>query len=348
MKFHERLFQIAPGLLGAFFFSLVGCEKKDQAGDWAAQAPPPPAEAPAKPAPKPVAPARVAKSADTPFTDVAAIEQGTVRFVVFNVENWLTMDSYVDGQSQQGRPKPEKERLAVAKVLAGQKPDILGVSEIGTEEDVKDLQGYLERAGHPMAHFYLTGGADPVRSLAILSRFPIGATALHENLTYRSMKREYDMQRGILDASIATPSGTYRFLGVHLKSKRDSQDGDQEEMRLNEAHLFRREIDAVFRDDPKARLVVYGDFNDTRNSPAVKAIRGAGNSPRSLQMIALKDSRGEYWTHYWDYQDLYSRIDYVMVSDALRRSVEWDRCKIVDDPEVATASDHRPLLVILK
>ncbi len=349
MKFHARFFKIAPGLLGAFFFSLAtGCEKKDQAGNWADQEPPPPAEAPAKPAPAPALPAPVAKGAEPPVAAADPISKGPIRFVVYNVQNWLTMDRRVNGRTEKGAPKPEKERLAIARLLAGEKPDILGVSEIGTEEDVTDLQGHLERAGHPMPHFHLNRGADPTRSLVMLSRFPIGKTVVHRNLNYRSKGQAYGMQRGILDATIETPAGAYRFLGVHLKSKRETGDGDQEDMRLNEAHLLRREIDAIFREEPKARLVVYGDFNDTRNSPALRAIRGAGNSSRSLQMIAIKDSRGEYWTHYWEFQDTYSRVDYVMVSDALRRSVERDRCKIVDSREVAGASDHRPLLVILK
>jgi endonuclease/exonuclease/phosphatase family metal-dependent hydrolase len=80
----------------------------------------------------------------------------------------------------------------------------------------------------------------------------------------------------------------------------------------------------------------------------MRAIHGPGNSPRSLMMIRLMDSRGQYWTHHWDYQDVYSRIDYVLVSSALRSSVEWDQCKVIDREEVAGASDHRPLLVILK
>jgi endonuclease/exonuclease/phosphatase family metal-dependent hydrolase len=258
------------------------------------------------------------------------------------------MERYVDGRLQPGRPKPEKERQALATLLARETPDILGVSEVGTEEDVKDLQGYLERAGHSMPHFHLNRGVDPTRSLAILSRFPIGRTVARENLTYRSRGREHGMQRGILDATIPTPAGAYRFLGVHLKSKLDTEIGDQDDMRLQEAHLLRREVDSILRDDPQARLVVYGDFNDTRNSPALRSARGPGNSPRSLEMIGFKDSKGESWTHYWESEDVYSRIDYVMVSDALRKSVDRDRCKIVDADALDGASDHRPLLVILK
>ncbi|MCW1885961.1 endonuclease/exonuclease/phosphatase family protein [Luteolibacter flavescens] len=348
MRFHAHFFsKTAPGILGAFLLSLAGCEKKDQTGDWAALAQPPGADVPAKPvsAPKP---APTAENSGTTASTIPAVEAGTIRFVVFNVENWLTMERYVAGKAQPGRPKPEKERLAVASVLAGAQPDILGVSEIGTEEDVRDLQTHLEKAGHPMPHFHLNRGADPVRNLVLLSRFPIARSVAHDGLTYRSKGKEYGMQRGILDASIETPSGAYRFLGVHLKSKRETQDGDQEGMRLGEAHLLRMKLDGILHEDPAARLVVYGDFNDTRNSPAVRTVRGSGNGRATLQMISLKDSQGESWTHFWDYQDTYTRIDYVMVSDALRKSVKWDDCRIIDGPEVSRASDHRPLLVILK
>lgn len=347
MKSRALLFKAAPGLLGAFFLALGGCRDKDQAGDWAGQPPPPaPAEAPANPAP-PVPSANPAEEPGAAAEDSAADGEG-VRFVAYNVENWLTMDRYVDGKSQKGSPKPDKEKQAITRLLSGIKPDILGISEIGTEEDVKDLQSHLEKAGHPMPHFHLNRGADPTRSLVLLSRFPITKAVTRDDLNYRSKGMEYDMQRGILDASVETPTGAYRFLGVHLKSKRETEDGDQEDMRLNEAHLLRREIDEILREDPQARLVVYGDFNDTRNSPTVRTIHGSRNSAGSLAMIALKDSRGQYWTHHWDFQDVYSRIDYVMVSSALKRSIDWDRCKVIDSEDVAGASDHRPLLVILR
>ena len=349
MKFTRFFPHSAPGFLGAFLLplALLACKDKDQAADWSGH---PKSQTPAvavasAPAPvsSPVGPAETA-----PAGDPDPVDAGSVRFVGYNVENWLTMDRYVDGKNLKGAPKPEKEKLAIAELLADAKPDVLGISEIGREEDVKDLQAHLEKAGHPMPHFHLNRGADPTRSLVLLSRFPIGKTVKRDNLNYSSKGREYGMQRGILDATIDNPAGAFRFLGVHLKSKRETDDGDQEDMRLNEAHLLRREIDGILSEDPEARLVVYGDFNDTRQTPAIRTIHGGGKNPRSLLMIALKDSRGEYWTHHWDFQDIYSRIDYVMVSGALRQSIDWDRCKILDSAAVAGASDHRPLLVILK
>ena len=59
------------------------------------------------------------------------------------------------------------------------------------------------------------------------------------------------------------------------------------------------------------------------------------------------DARGEVWTHYYAKQDTYSRIDHILVSPALKKSVQNNTVTIYDAPTVLTASDHRPVLVRL-
>ena len=333
----------APGLLGAFFLSIAlsACRDKQQTEDWSGHKQEAPAALTVAPAPA------SAKPPEAPTPAAAAVDTTSIRFVSYNVENWLTMERFTNGKRSTS-PKPQKERKAVVQALLAAKPDILGVSEIGTEDDVKDLQEHLADVGIPLPHSHLNHGADDTRSLVILSKFPIGKTVARENLTYRIQGEEFKMQRGILDATIATPVGPFRFLGVHLKSKREVDEGDQEEMRRSESHLLRREVDAILREDPGARLVVYGDFNDTRNSPTLRTAQGPARSNSALTTIPLRDSRGHLWTHHWDYQDVYSRFDYVMVSPILKDLVDRDHSKILDGEETAGASDHRPLLVILK
>lgn len=158
----------------------------------------------------------------------------------------------------------------------------------------------------------------------------------------------FGINRGILDATIDAKGKAYRFLGVHLKSKRDSEQGDQEAIRLNEARLLRRHVDSILTQDADARLIVYGDFNDTRATPALKLITGKYNSPTYLTAIPAKDSNQEAWTHYWTTNDIYSRIDFIMVSKAMRPEVDFQASKIIDDAEWESASDHRAVLAILK
>jgi endonuclease/exonuclease/phosphatase family metal-dependent hydrolase len=270
-------------------------------------------------------------SAAPPVSSTAA---SGLRFLAYNVENWLIMEDRYDfdtRKSSKNAPKPEKERASVISIVASEKPDVFGVCEIGAKTDLLEIQASLKAAGLDLPHMHFTGGQDTTRHLGILSRYPIITTAEPAEKVYKLNGKDYQMQRGILDATIKTPDGrSWRFLGVHLKSKRDVEDGDQEQMRINEAQLLRKHIDSIIADDPKARLLCYGDFNDTRGTSAIRIVTGPNNSPRNMMPLGLKDSRGEYWTHFWAKEDVYSRFDYIFVSQDLKKDVSFQDCKILD------------------
>lgn len=273
---------------------------------------------------------------------------GGLRFMAYNVENWLTMERSTSGGAKEMAPKPEAEKNAVIDLIVARQPDVLGLAEIGTEADLADIQRRLKAAGLDLPVAHVASGTDEVRRLGLLSRFPIVATAKPKVTTFQLQGRTYGINRGILDVTIEQGKVPYRFLGVHLKSKRDSPEVDEEQMRIQEAGLLRRHVDGILKSDTDARLVVYGDFNDSRNSMAIKTVMGSYGSSDSLMPIRLRDSRGYSWTHCWDYEDVYSRIDYVAVSGALKSEVDYKGSCIVDDLLWEKASDHRPLLVIFR
>jgi endonuclease/exonuclease/phosphatase family metal-dependent hydrolase len=271
-----------------------------------------------------------------------------LRFIAYNVENWLTMDRFVDNKQLKNAPKPETEKKAVIKLLITNQPDVIGLCEIGEAEDFAEIQASLKAAGLDLPHSCHTGGSDPVRHLGLLSRFPIVSTAKPAETDFRLNGQTFSINRGILDATIEARGKSYRFLGVHLKSKRAIEEADQAEMRVHEARLLRRHVDALLQQDPQARLIVYGDFNDTRSTKTLKTITGSYNDPGYLTAIPAKDSRGDTWTHHWSLHDIYSRIDFITVSRALRTEVDFHASRIIDDPDWVKASDHRPLLAIFK
>jgi endonuclease/exonuclease/phosphatase family metal-dependent hydrolase len=158
----------------------------------------------------------------------------------------------------------------------------------------------------------------------------------------------FAINRGILDATIMAHGKQYRFLGVHLKSKREIEDADQEEIRIHEARLLRRHVDSILKENPDARFIVYGDFNDTRPSKAFKIVTGSYDDPGYLTAIPFKDSRGEAWTHHWAMHDIYSRIDFVTVSRAMRPEVDFRASYLVDEPGWEQASDHRPMVAVFR
>lgn len=280
---------------------------------------------------------------------LAAAEPKQITFCSYNLKNWLTMDRFdlKTYKSLPAAPKPDEEKERVIKIIAAIKPDILGVCEIGTSDDLADLQKRLKAAGIDLPHTEHAHGGDSTRRLALLSRLPIKARNSQTNLQYEIGRQTLPFQRGILDVTLAiTPVFDLHCVGVHLKSMREIEEADQAQMRRQEARLLRKHLDAIFAREPGARILAYGDFNEHRNQPAISEVMG---SPRTgemaMQDIWLKDRNGEVWTHFWDAADSYSRLDYCFVSRLLRPHIEFNRCFIYSARDFDQASDHRPLVL---
>lgn len=280
--------------------------------------------------------------------EAAADSADEIRFMAYNIENYLTMTRYVKGGGKVSSPKDPKEVAALVKIIVGEKPDILGICEIGTEADLKDLQSRLKAEGLELPHYVHTGGIDSTRRLGILSAFPIAGNHSKRELVYEISGHERMMGRGILDVTIDLPGGTTHFIGLHLKSKRELEDFDQAEIRLNEARLAREHCDAIFSEDPNARIVLYGDMNDTRKTPPLAMLMGKYKSDTYMGDVFAKDSREHLWTHFWSYQQQYARFDWVMISPAVYPDVDKESSYIADPDIWNDASDHRAVIVTLK
>lgn len=280
-----------------------------------------------------------------------AAEPESVVFCAYNVKNWLTMDRFdmATKKMLMASPKPEDEKRRVAEIIGAIKPQILGVCEIGTAEDLADLQAHLKKIGLDLPHTELAHGGDENRRLALLSAFPITARNSQTSLTYQLDGKTMPFQRGILDATIRiTPAFEVRFLGLHLKSKREVDEADQAQMRRHEARLLRKHMDSIFAADPKVRLLAYGDFNEHRNEPAIDTIMGDRQSDSAMLDVQLRDRQGEVWTHFWDSADTYSRLDYFFASRLLRPHLDYRRSFIYSSRDFDKASDHRPIVTTIR
>ena len=345
MLLHSR--RLAAGCLAAFSLLLAACDSSTETPDWD------------KPGSGPAAIDEVPETAAAPDLKASAVTPSAkpptakpagngMRFVAYNVLNWLTMDRYIDRELHRSTPKPVKDKAAVIALMKAHSPDVLGLCEIGTAADLEEIREQLKAAGLNFPHSHYTGGSDSVRRLGLLSRFPITATSKPARTEFQLNGRMFGINRGILDATVTAHGKSYRFLGVHLKSKRPVPDADEEQIRVHEARLLRRHVDSILAGDPNARLIVYGDFNDTRPTPTVKTITGSYNSPGYLTALPAKDSKGHAWTHHWVPHDIYSRIDFITVSQALRSELDFQNSYIIDDPGWDAASDHRPILAIFR
>lgn len=268
-----------------------------------------------------------------------------VTFMAYNLRNFLETNIYTDGKKSGTRYKPAEEIQALTEIIGKEKPDILGICEIGTEKDLKKLRDLLKEEKLDYPHFEHVKAADSVRHLALLSRYPIKKVHSREDMTYSIEGKKFPLRRGLLHVELELHGKTVHALGVHFKSKRPTKEADEAEMRLQEARLVRGVMTDLLTEKPETLLFLYGDINDSYKSKTTSTVKGHWNSKVRVNPLELKDSRGEYWTHYWSWQREYGVFDYVFCNPALMPHVVKEKSYLIDSPNVLTASDHRPLLV---
>jgi endonuclease/exonuclease/phosphatase family metal-dependent hydrolase len=277
-----------------------------------------------------------------------AADPGELRIASYNVENYAIIPRRIGGKMVAEAGKPEPERDAVVKSIAALNPDVIGLMEIGTPTEFEDLRRRLRGAGLSYAASEYLAGADPSRHVALLSRFPIVEHHSLGDIPLRLGGVTLHSPRGFLDVTIETDPGyRIRLLCVHLKAKLEVAEYDANALREAEASFLRRHVREILSRDPSTRLVVMGDFNDTKNSHVLREITGKPDWPHSLRALPLTDGRGESWTEFWEEADVYSRIDYVMVSKKLESDVDSTRSAVARLPFWREASDHCPLVLTL-
>jgi len=271
-----------------------------------------------------------------------------VKVVAYNLMNYLPMSRTVGGHRAAGAPKPEGEKAAVTKILCDLRPDIVGLSEIGDEAQVADLQGRLKAAGLDLPHSAWLGGLDSERHLAVLSRFPILENHSQGEVRFEINGQSEGIQRGIVNVVIGIGDRyRLRLVGVHLKSRRNVPQFDQAQLRAKEAYMLRNYLDGILKEAPETNLLLFGDLNDTKNEYPIRQIIGPKGKPGSLQDLSLADTSGDRWTHYWATADEYSRIDYLMVNRGLRPEIMQEKSGIYRSPYWNEGSDHRPIFTAI-
>lgn len=276
---------------------------------------------------------------------MGGVEAAPAEIIVasYNVENYLGPRAEGEGGARAAQPKSEKAMEAVANIIKEINPDILGVCEMGWPEQFEAFKQRLEHLDLGYRHFEYVNGPDPDRHLALLSRFPIVARQSPATVQYEMDGLPQTVKRGFLDVTVRVAAGyELRLVGAHLKSKLEVPEGAAL-VRRHEAHALRQHIDAILQWAPQTNLLVYGDFNELKNEPAIQEITGPRGSPGHLTDLAVRDVEGDRWTQYWRAADLYSRIDYFFASPALSHEIVMAHSGIYRSPMWNQASDHRPI-----
>ncbi len=275
----------------------------------------------------------------------ALADDGALTVMTWNVENYVAEDRMVDGEYREDYPKPEKAKAAVRTAIREAAPAVVALQEIGPLPYLEELQRDLAAEGAEYRFRALVDGPDPKRHLAVLSRVPLTRTVLHAEVPCRGGGGL--VRRGVLEVTVALGRGEVTLFVVHLKSRHtgDPADPFSAKQRLGEAVAVRNLVLERFPRPTGATFLILGDCNDAPRSEPLKSLLRRGKT-EIAQLLPALDAAGDGWTHHFRKEDVFSRVDYILVSPALRPAVE--RLWVHDSPAVRAASDHRPVLVRLQ
>lgn len=280
---------------------------------------------------------------------VIRLQAEPLTIATYNVENYLAADRMVEGTYRQAYPKPEAAKQALRAVIRALDVDVIALQEMGSRPYLEELQRDLASDGVNYPYAELLEAADADRHVAVLSRRPFISVTKHAELTFSYFGKKEIVKRGLLEVRFATDAGEIALFVVHLKSRFTDRPDDPNSAlrRLGEATAVRDQVVKVFPQPANARFLIMGDCNDSAASKPVRALAQKGKT-KIAEALPAADSRGEVWSHFYKKEQIYSRVDHVLVSALLMPSVVDGSAKIIDLPEVAAASDHRPLVLKLE
>jgi endonuclease/exonuclease/phosphatase family metal-dependent hydrolase len=200
-------------------------------------------------------------------------------------------------------------------------------------------------------------GADSGRFIGCVAKFAPDSFKKIDSLTYRIKPKDDEnaylekvrVQRGFLHTVFVRGGYRLHIVNAHLKSRMFHPRYNQTDMRRLEARLLKYYVNDIIQADPEANVIVAGDMNDVYSSSPMVTLRGADQRPdRRLYDLKPADSCGATWTHWWNMEDSYGRIDYVLVSPALLPEIDFSKTGIPHIPELwFYASDHRPVITVI-
>ena len=282
---------------------------------------------------------------------LAAAQAATFRVATYNVEN------YLDEATTSRLAKSPEAKAGIRASIRAAKPDVLALQEIGNLKALLELRDSLKAEGLDLPHWEHVIGFDTNIHVAILSKFPFTARRPHTNDHFLLSGRRFRVSRGFAEVDIQVNTHySFTLITAHLKSKRTVPEADEAELRAEEAKVLREKIDARLAADANMRLVVLGDFNDTKDAASTRIVIGRGrhklvdtrpaeqNGDNAPSSNPAWEPRNITWTHYYGREDSYSRIDYILLSKALAREWVTNETSIVAVPNWGVGSDHRPIV----
>ncbi len=227
---------------------------------------------------------------------------------------------------------PGRRQLAAQalKEPDGKLPDILCLQEV---ENIQAIRTFNQRyLNDHYPYSMLIDAYDPRNiDVGVLSKYPICNIRSHIDDT--NGQGGHVFSRDCLEATIDLPGRVKLTLFInHLKSKlvirKKDESDDRYHRRIRDSHNRREKQAQTVKkimaerfagNHQKALYAVIGDFNDTPQSPYIKALIRSGHL---TDLIKAHRPANDRWTYYWRSAGRVSQIDYILASKKLAERVK--------------------------
>lgn len=236
----------------------------------------------------------------------------------------------------------------VAKHLQQVNADILTLTEVGGEEDIKILVEELDKLGVTYEHWEVCDCTDSFtgQHVAVLSKFPlkevwplIPGRALYLEEPDGDSEGETGISKGF-KVTVTVENKDIDVFVLHLISERKGYESDAK--RLAQANIARRAI--IKQLNAGREVIVAGDFNSEKRSESVYRLRGFDDVFEELIQTGLSryfESNDVRWTY--NFRGEPEQIDHILISPGLSTS-KGIKTRIIETTD-DQVSDHNAVVV---
>lgn len=243
---------------------------------------------------------------------------------------------------------------AVARTIVEIGADVIGLEEVGNEQDVKELLEEVRKLGLDYPYYVVGSPVEEgtYQNNAIFSKFELsdriapipGREAYDTELDDPESEAWTGVRKG-LRVSFSAYEQKFHVYVLHLTSERGGHEADAR--RIAEASIVRRDYLPLLT--AGENVIVIGDLNDRRNDPAIRRIRGRDDIQPDLIQTGRHYyfDRGELDTRWtYNFRGTRNQIDHILLSESIERRCSRIRARTLNHGD-ALVSDHLPFIVRL-
>lgn len=275
----------------------------------------------------------------------AMAKPGEVVVAAYNILNLFDEhdDPYKEDEGTPAKPRAEMERLAES--IRALNADVIAVEEVENRFYLERFVNvFLPEMGYRDVVLF-EGNDGRGIDVGLISRIPVGEVRSRRHLRFPGHDGgEARFNRDVLSVTLEPKDAEpFDVWVVHLKSNAGGRE-EAEPIRMAEARELRRLLDEELTEDPEARILVTGDFNDTPESETIKTIVGAGTNALWSAGSDLNDPAAVSYNK----GEFRSVIDFMLCSPAMQKEYVKGSFQIPQGAVETTGSDHNPIKATFK